>query len=131
DETLDHRHVQPAVGSVLAGTNLADGFRSEAQEHGQLGNPLIKERLPVDQDACAARSGGDQIGTDDSLADTRRCDQDADVVAEQSPAGLLLHGGKLTLKRHVQWLAVAALVFEEEGAVVPPKELFEFGHTAA
>ena len=34
DETLDHRHVQAAVGGVLAGANLADGFGREPEEHG-------------------------------------------------------------------------------------------------
>jgi hypothetical protein len=131
DETLDHRHVQAAVGGVLPGTNLTDGFGSEPEEHGQLGNPLIQERLPVDQDECAARSGGDQIGTDNGLADTRRRDQDADVVTEQSPTSLRLHRGELTLKRHVQRLAIAALVLDEEAAVVLAKELLELGPTAA
>ena len=131
DETLDHRHVQAAVGGVLPGANLADGLGSEPEEHGQLGNPLIEEWLPVDQDECAARSGCDQIGADDGLADTRRRDQDADVVTEQSPTSLLLHRGEQTLKHHVQRFAIAALVLDEEGAVVLAKELFELGPTAA
>ncbi len=33
-ETLDHRHVQPPIGRMLAGADLANSLGSEAEEHG-------------------------------------------------------------------------------------------------
>jgi hypothetical protein len=123
---LDHRYSELAVRGVLAGADLADGLGRETQEHGQLRNPLVEERLAVDQHEGASRSRRDQIRADDSLAHARRRDEHTDVVTEQGPGGLSLYRGQLTLKGDVERFAVTPLIFDVEDAAMVLEDLLEF-----
>jgi hypothetical protein len=80
DETLEHGDVEPTRRLALARTDLADRFRVEAEEHPELGYPLVEERLPMNEDEGAPATGGDQVGADHGLPDAWRCHEDAGVV---------------------------------------------------
>ncbi len=119
-ETLDHRHIQAPVGRVLAGADLADSLGGQAEEHGQLGNPLIEERLTVDQHERAPGSRCDQIRADYGLAHAWRHDEQTDVLAKKSACSLLLNRRELALKRDIQGLPLAALILDDKGASMFP-----------
>ena len=80
DETLDHCYVEMTVGFSLSAADLTDLLLVDVEEHRQLGNPLPKERLPMDKDQGTAGSLGDEVGAEDCLADTGRSNKHADVV---------------------------------------------------
>ena len=54
DETLNHRHVQPAIVFALTASDLADLLFIDAEKDRQLCSPLLQKRLPMDQDQRAA-----------------------------------------------------------------------------
>ena len=68
------------VGLRLPATDLADRLRVEAEEHPELGHPLVEERLPMDEDEGAPPTCGHEVGADDRLPDARRRHEDAGVV---------------------------------------------------
>jgi hypothetical protein len=45
NETLDHRHIDAIVGFAFAASDTADLLFVDAEEHRQLCNPLLEERL--------------------------------------------------------------------------------------
>src|SRR5437667_11180802 len=88
-QALEHGHVKPAVGLVLAGSDLADLGGRDAKEDGELSHPLFEERTTMDEDQRAAGASGGQVDPDDGLAGARRGDQDAGIMSEQGLRGLL------------------------------------------
>ena len=130
-ETLDHRHIQAPSECMLAGADLADSLGGEAEEHGQLGNPLIEERLTVDQHERAPGSRCDQIRANYGLAHAWRRDEQTDVLAKQSPCGLLLNRRELALKGEIQGLPLAALILDDKGASMFPQDLLESSSATA
>src|SRR5262249_61395481 len=80
DEALEHGDVQPTRRFALARPDLADRLRIEAEEHPELGHPLVEERLPMDEDERASSTCGYEVGPDDRLTDARRRHEDAGVM---------------------------------------------------
>jgi len=75
-------HRLPRVEAARAGRHLslhgwprgdlADLLRLDAEEDGELDDPLVEQRSAVDQDQRAARARGDEVRPDHRLADARR-----------------------------------------------------------
>lgn len=87
NEALDHGYVNAAGRRTLRAGNLPDVLWVNAEKKSKLRKPLIEQRPTVDQNQCAARWGRDEIGADDRLANSRRCDENAGVVREQRLRG--------------------------------------------
>jgi hypothetical protein len=98
DEALDHGDVQPSRRGTLARADLPDRLGVDAEKHGQLRDPLIQERLPMDQDQRRPGAGRDEVGPDDGLADARRRHENPDVVYQQRSGGLVLDGSQCALE---------------------------------
>src|ERR1039457_508188 len=77
-ETLDHRHVKAAVWLALAASDATDLLLVDAEEHGQLRDPLLEKWLAVNNDQCVATALGDDIGTEHSLANAGRSNEYSD-----------------------------------------------------
>jgi hypothetical protein len=82
DKALNHGYVESAVGSAFAATDLTDAALIDAEEHRQLRDPLVEERLPVNEDQYATRTLRDQVGAEYRLANAGRTNENADVVRE-------------------------------------------------
>jgi hypothetical protein len=80
DEALEHGDVQPTRRLALACTDLADRFRIEAEEHPELGHPLVEQRLPMDEDEGAPPACRHEVGPHHRLPDARWRHEDAGVV---------------------------------------------------
>jgi len=91
DQALNHRNVQAAVQTALSGTDLADVLGLDAEEQRQLRDPLVEERLAVNQNQRVPASRSDKIGPNHSLADTRRCDEDTSLMRKEVSYCLLLN----------------------------------------
>ena len=122
DEALEHRDVQPTRRLALACTDLADRFRIEAEEHPELGHPLVEQRLPMDQDEGAPPACRHEVGPDHRLADARWRDEDAGVVCQEGPGGLLLDGGQLALEPEVERLACLTPILDGQAAARAAEE---------
>jgi hypothetical protein len=82
DEALNHSHVELAVRSAFAATDLTDAALIDTEEHRKLRDPLVEERLPVNEDQYATRTLRDQVGAEYRLANAGRTNENADVVRE-------------------------------------------------
>jgi hypothetical protein len=69
DETLNHSHIEPAVRFDLARPDLSDLLRIDAKKQRELADPLVEERLTMDQNEGISLSGSDEVRTDYRLAD--------------------------------------------------------------
>src|SRR5437867_8829722 len=126
-KTLDHRYIQLTVGSVLTRADLTDRRWRDPQEHRELCDPLIQQRLAMNQHKGVPGPSGDQVDADHGLAYARWCDQDTDVVAKHGPCGLFLDRGQVAVERRAQRTALISLVFDEEGTAMLAKNLLELG----
>jgi len=115
---LQHGHVKVAVGLALPTSDTANRFGINAEEHGELRDPLIQERLTMHEDERAAGTLGHQVCSDDCLADSRCGDKHANVVSEERVGGSLLHSGQLTVEVNPHWIARNSLVFDNQGHAV-------------
>ena len=79
-EALEHGDVQSPRRFALARPDLADSLRVEAEEHPELGHPLVEEWLPMDEDERASSTCGHEVGADDRLPDARWRHEDAGIV---------------------------------------------------
>src|SRR5205085_2406860 len=68
DETLDHRNIDVAVGLAFVAPDTADLLLVDAEEDRQLCNPLLEERLAMDEDQRIAGALCDQICAEDCLS---------------------------------------------------------------
>ena len=65
-------------------------FSLDAEEHRELGEPLVEELLAVHEDERAPPALRHEVGAEDRLADAGRRDEDAGVVLEEGARGRLL-----------------------------------------
>ena len=68
NQALHHRHVDLAGRSVFSRADLPDFFRFFTQEQRKLCDPLIEERLPMNENERVSTPHGDQKDTYDGLA---------------------------------------------------------------
>ena len=101
------------LGLALAAADDADLLLRDAQELRELRDPLVEERLSVDQHERRDSTFRDQVGGEDGLARPGRRDDDADVVGEDRLGGATLH--------------VEQLAAEAEGGAVPGDPLVSKG----
>ncbi len=114
DEALDHRDVQPTVRLAGSAPNPSHFLRVDAEKHGELGNPLIKERLPMDENESVPRALHDEVSAENRLADPGRGDQDPDVVLQHGLGGGSLRVRELARERNIDPLAAASLIVHRE-----------------
>ncbi len=81
-ETLNHCDIEAAVGLALPAPDLTDLFCIYTKEDCQLRDPLLEERLTMDQDQSIAGALRDEIGPKDRLPDARRSNKHAGVVVQ-------------------------------------------------
>jgi hypothetical protein len=81
-----------AVRSSLAAANSADLRRLHAEKQCELVHPLFEQRPPMDQYQRVGPAGGHDACAQHRLSGTRRSYQDANVVREGSPDGVILLG---------------------------------------
>src|SRR3989304_1875779 len=105
DQALDHCDAQPAIPGLLPSSNLAYPPRVNAQEQGELCQPLVEKRAPVDQDQRAAAAFRDQVRANDGFAYTGWGDEDADVLCNERARGPLLQRRQLPLEPKPDWFA--------------------------
>ena len=90
DEALHHGDVQPAVGLVLAGSNLADLSRLQVQKRRELRDPLFQKLGTVDHHQGIAATTGHDVGANHGLSGSRRRHEDPEIVLHECLDGLLL-----------------------------------------
>lgn len=130
-ETLDHRDVDAPGLRPFSSGDLPDGFLVEPQKQGELREPLIKERLSVDEDQRAACARGHEVGPNDCLPDSWRRDEHARVVREYRASRRVLDGGQLALEANVERSPRHTLVGKIQRNAVHAEELFEVDLAAA
>ena len=81
-ETLNHCDIEAAVGLAFPAPDLTDLFCVYTKEDRQLRDPLLEERLTMDQDQSIAGALRDEIGPKDRLPDARRSSKHAGVVVQ-------------------------------------------------
>lgn len=124
-EALDHRHVQRAVRLSFPTSDPTDVLFVDAKKHAKLGNPLVEQRPPVHEDEGAAASLGDEVRSQDSLADSGRRDEDASVFLEKNLGCLLLDRRERSVESDPQGLAQMALVIDDESHAIVPEKIFK------
>src|SRR5262249_45228612 len=130
DEALEHGDVHPTRRFALARPDLADRLRIEAEEHPELGHPLVEKRLPMDEDERASSTCGHEVDPDHGLPDAWRRHEDASVLRQEGPGGLFLNRCQRALELEVESFARLALIFDVEGASRAAEERLEFISTA-
>lgn len=69
---------------------------------------------------------GSQPGAHDSLAGTRGCDEDTDILFTQYAHGLLLDVREFAIELYIQGFTGMALMIESQRAVVLLQQVYEF-----
>ncbi len=131
DEALDHCHVQFAIAGLLACSDLADLLRLDAEEQGELCQPLVQERSPMHQDKRAASSLRHEVRANNRFTDAGRRHEHSDVVLEQCSCGFLLHRRQISLKPEPDRFASCALVVNPQRDAIAAEESLEFALAAA
>ena len=102
-ECLDHCDVDPSRQSASASAESPDRLRCDVEELAEPLDPLLDERLAVDEDQRGAPSTGDEVRSEHRFAPARGCAEDADVMLQKRSGsgllGLVELAGKLELKR--------------------------------
>jgi hypothetical protein len=92
-DRLDHRHVDPACSRLVDARPDIGGI--DVEELGKPGHPLLEQRPPVDEHERRPGSACDELGSDDGLACSGRCHQDAHVVGGERRHGSTLRPSQL------------------------------------
>ena len=95
----------------------------DAEEHGELGDPLIEERPAMRQDERAPASFGDEVGAENGLADPGGRHEDAEVLPEQGLRGTLLDGREVAIEAESGRCALHAAVFHHQRHTVLREQL--------
>ena len=106
--------VQRAVRPAFSPPDSTDVLLVDAEEHRKLCDPLVEVRPPVHEDEGAAAPLGDEVRSQDGLADSGRRDEDADVFLEENLRCLLLDRRERALESNVQGLAPVTLIADDE-----------------
>src|SRR6058998_657537 len=114
DHTLDHGDVESAVGLALATPYLAHVLLVDAEEHRELGDPLVQERSAVDEHEGAAAAFGHEPGAENRFPHAWWRDQDARVVRDERTCRLILNGGELSAEPKSHSVAFATLIVDNE-----------------
>lgn len=113
-QALDHRDVDQPVELALPAAEAADPAGIETEERGELGDPLIEQRAPVDENARRPGTARDEEGSEHRLARSRRSDEDPGVVREQAGGGLPLNGREIASEGALDLGAALAVVIQLE-----------------
>jgi cobyrinic acid a,c-diamide synthase len=122
DEALDHGDIQPTRRIALPNADLADCLGIDAKKHGELGDPLVQERLAVDQDQRGPASGCHAVRSHDGLANARRRHEDPDVVSQQRLGGSFLDGCQPSLESQRERLPRVAPILHGQRNAHPAKQ---------
>jgi hypothetical protein len=114
DEALHHRDVDSAVRfpDVPADPPDLRGVQTEMQR--ELLDPLVEERLPMDEDEGRTGASRHEPGTDHRLPSAGRRDEDSGLVLEERVRRLGLAYGEPAPERQSDCIPVDALVVEVE-----------------
>ncbi len=129
-DALDHRDVEATVRLAPATADLAHLLLTDAQEHGELSDPLVEEWPPVDEHEGAPASPRHQVRPEGGLSDPGRCDEDADAVLKKRARRLLLDVREPAFEVEGDRLALLPPVVDDERHAVVAKKIREVVATA-
>jgi hypothetical protein len=115
NKALDHRHIQPAIRFVLAGTDLTYFFGGDPEKKCELADPLIEEGFSMDQDEGVLFSLCDETNPDNGFSRARRCDENSHLVREECLQGWLLRRCQPAHESQIQPGTVFTFVLDDEG----------------
>src|SRR5436190_1158344 len=105
NETLQHGHIELAVRRALTAADPPDAFFVDSKEQGQLGHPLIEQRLTMNEDQRAPRALSNEIRSDHRLANSRRSNEHSGIVGQQSTRSVVLRRRQLPVEMNLQEIA--------------------------
>src|SRR5881628_1603911 len=129
DHALDHGDVESAITLVLATPYLTHLSFVDAEEHRELGDPLVQEWSTVDEHEGAAAAFGHEPGAENRFPHAWWRDQDAHVVRDERTRRLILDGGELSAELESHSVALVTLVVDNEGHGVLSHEGLEIAQT--
>jgi hypothetical protein len=130
-ETLDHSDVKLSIRPTFSTSDLANLPGLEVQEQRKLGDPLLKQLRPVNEDESASTTAGDEVDADNCLSNSWRRNEYADVVSSQCANGLFLDRAEFSLEADVERFSDSALVVDFQRYTELGEQLAQLFHTSA
>ena len=124
-QALDHRDVESSVESRTSAAERADLRRVESEEACELRDPLIYQRLAMDEHQRTAGASGDEPCTDDRLPAAGRRHEDPGVVGRQRAHRVFLDGQELPVEPDVERFTHVAAILDHKRRAVLASELRE------
>jgi len=124
-QALDHRDVEAPVEPGAPAAEGANRPQVEAEEAGELRDPLVPQGFAMNEHQRVASAGGDEIRADDGLPAAGRRHEDPGVVGGQRAHRLLLCGRELPMEPDVEHTADVAAILDPKGRAVLPDETRE------
>jgi hypothetical protein len=115
-QALNHRDVEPSVRLTLTAADLSDILIGNTKKHRKLRNPLLEQRLSVDENQCVAGALRDEIGPENGLADAGWADKDAAIMRKDLARRNALTLSQLALEVDLKWCAITSLIVNRERA---------------